>query len=294
MSSIASDSSFSTALEGRNWLELPDDVTAKILMKLSLIDIMVSAQVVCLSWRRICKDTSMWRRIDVSHMIYDELLTWLKRIDMSYIWKDSSIWQPLRKRGELYLLYTNEYLWKMCYHAVNLSDGQLIDLNFESFYIPGLLQHIIKRSSGLKRLRIASAIDMSNEGLIKAASQLPLLEELELTNRSFSKEALKAVGRSCPLLFSFKLNTPEAKYFDCACDDQALAIAETMPGLCHLELVGNSLSRNGLQAISNGCPHLESLDVNRCFFLSVRHDDPIHRIKSLKLPEFLKRSRASF
>lgn len=48
-------------------------------------------------------------------------------------------------------------------------------------------------------------------------------------------------------------------------DDEALAIAETMPGLHHLQLLGNNLTDDGLKAILDGCPNLESLDLRHCF-----------------------------
>ncbi|XP_022748737.1 putative F-box/LRR-repeat protein 22 [Durio zibethinus] len=53
--------------------------------------------------------------------------------------------------------------------------------------------------------------------------------------------------------------------FHSGSDEEALAIAQTMPGLCHLQLFGNKLTNDGLLAILDGCPHLESLDMHQCF-----------------------------
>ena len=44
-------------------------------------------------------------------------------------------------------------------------------------------------------------------------------------------------------------------------EDEALAIAETVPGLRHLQLFGNRMTNDGLKAILDGCPQLESLDL---------------------------------
>jgi F-box/leucine-rich repeat protein 2/20 len=52
------------------------------------------------------------------------------------------------------------------------------------------------------------------------------------------------------------------------CDD-AFAIAKTMPGLRHLHLYGNELSNDGLLAILDGCPLLESLVLSRCYSIYV-------------------------
>lgn len=38
-----------------------------------------------------------------------------------------------------------------------------------------------------------------------------------------------------------------------------------MPGLRHLQLIGNKMTNDGLVALLDGCPHLESLDIRRCF-----------------------------
>ncbi|KAL6201477.1 hypothetical protein ACLB2K_025191 [Fragaria x ananassa] len=49
----------------RNWLEIPDDVTAAILTRVGAIGLLESAQMVCTKWHKICKDPLMWRRIDM-------------------------------------------------------------------------------------------------------------------------------------------------------------------------------------------------------------------------------------
>lgn len=48
-------------------------------------------------------------------------------------------------------------------------------------------------------------------------------------------------------------------------NEHAIAIAKNFPGLRNLELVGNEMTDVGLQAVLDGCPHLESLDLRCCF-----------------------------
>ncbi|CDY21982.1 BnaC09g00880D [Brassica napus] len=48
-----------------NWAELPSELTSSILRRLSSIDILENAQKVCTSWRGVCKDPAMWRKIDM-------------------------------------------------------------------------------------------------------------------------------------------------------------------------------------------------------------------------------------
>nr|GMD83297.1 F-box protein SKIP19-like [Ipomoea batatas] len=46
------------------WVDLPPELTANILQRLSAVDIFHSAQV-CSAWRRICEDPSMWRYVEL-------------------------------------------------------------------------------------------------------------------------------------------------------------------------------------------------------------------------------------
>lgn len=154
---------------------------------------------------------------------------------------------------------------KICRHAVDRSSGALLHINIEYFGTDDLLLYIADRSTQLKSLRLVFCQNISDEGLIAAASKIPLLEELDLSYCSFSKVALEKVGHCCPLLRSFKLNTTGYRYPCIECDDEALAVAESMPGLRHLQMFGNKLTNDGLQAILDACLYLESLDLRRCF-----------------------------
>lgn len=117
--------------------------------------------------------------------------------------------------------------------------------------------------------------------------KLPQLEQLHLYYTAVSVEDIEVIGRNCPLLKSFKLNKefsrPHIEF-----DGDAFAIANSMPELCHLQLFGNKMTNEGLQAILHGCPHLESLDVRRCFNLNLAAGNLgklcVERIKDFKHP----------
>lgn len=64
---------------------------------------------------------------------------------------------------------------------------------------------------------------------------------------------------------SLKLNCQGFRFPHIEADEEALAIAKTMPELRCLQLFGNKLTNVGLEAILNGCPHLEFLDLRQCF-----------------------------
>ncbi|XP_024971853.1 F-box protein SKIP19-like [Cynara cardunculus var. scolymus] len=240
----------------RNWLELPSDVMANILSRVHVVDILENAQKVCTTWRKICNDPSMWRVICMDY--------WYKN-EMS---KDLA----------------------MCKHAVDRSQGQLIDITIGSFGDDEILQYVADRSSQLRRLKIVCYYGYTDpyRSWTETLKKFPLLEELSLYSREISKEAIETAGRYCPMLKTFKLN--ERTFYEGledTCNKIAIAIGENLHKLEHLELIGNSLTNIGLQVILDGCPHLKSLDLRKCWSLDLKGDlgkRCSEKIKCLKLP----------
>ncbi|KAK6932116.1 F-box domain [Dillenia turbinata] len=255
-SSFSSQSEESSSNEVRNWLELPSDVTCFILKKLGTIEILTSAQKVCKLWWKLCKDPAMWRTIDLSD------------------WK--------------YCLDMNLSPQEVARNAVDRSCGELVDISIEYYGTDRLMEYITARASNLKRLRLVKC-RIFYEGLIDAAKKLPLLEDLEISLSlwSFTRESLEVVGRCCPRLRTLKYNKWGYRRPLEECDEDALAIAESMPELCYLQLFGNKLTNDGLQAILVGCPHLEYLDLRQCFNITLPGDlgrRCAERLKTLRLP----------
>lgn len=93
-----------------NWAELPAELMSSILLRLSTVEILKNAQKVCRSWRRVCKDPSMWRKID------------------------------MRNNG--IFGYDCD---RMCRHAVDLSEGGLVEINMEHFGSDSLFSYIAER-----------------------------------------------------------------------------------------------------------------------------------------------------
>ncbi|XLU31811.1 hypothetical protein S245_067877, partial [Arachis hypogaea] len=213
-----------------NWLDLPDDLTLMIIGKLTTFQILTSVQFVCRKWWRICMDPLMWRTINMCNI----------GIRNSVDYK----------------------LEKMCRHAIDRSCGQLVDISIEYFATDDFLKYIIDSGCHkLQRLRLVQCFRrISDKGLCEMVEKLPLLEELDITLcLNVSSIALEAIGRSCPLLKSFKFNDNGGG------KKAAFAIAQNMSNLRHLQLFGNLLNNSGLNAILNDCPHLESLDLRKCY-----------------------------
>ncbi|KAJ4824238.1 hypothetical protein Tsubulata_018059, partial [Turnera subulata] len=135
---------------------------------------------------------------------------------------------------------------------------------------------MVDRSSNLKSLRLVICYGISDEGLIMAAKKMASLEELELYSCSNA-----VTGQS----IEFD-DDDDDEGFDL--DEEAMAIGKSMPGLHHLKIFGNLLTNEGLKAILDGCPHLESLDLRKCFNLKLKEGGLgprcAERIKVLLLP----------
>ncbi|XP_009118429.1 F-box protein SKIP19 isoform X2 [Brassica rapa] len=236
-----------------NWTELLPELTSSILHRLGAIEIVETARKVCRSWRRVCKDPSMWRKIDMRN---------------------------LGDHGDM-------YYEELCRHAVDLSQGGLVEINLCHFATDSLLSYIADSSSNLRSLKVAQCYEITSEGLIEAAAKLPLLEELEVSYCSLSEESLKVIGKSCPNLKTLKKNCVGYRRPRDESDDVALAIAETMPGLRHLQLFGDRLTDVGLNAILDGCPNLEHLDLRQCFNVELVGDLEkrcLERVKVVRRP----------
>ncbi|XP_057771072.1 putative F-box/LRR-repeat protein 23 [Salvia miltiorrhiza] len=244
----------SSASPPSTWIELPRNVTNNILMRLGA-EGMLSAQQVCCTWWNVCKDPIMWQVIDLSN-------------------------PPSRKMNEGYAA--------MCQRAVDRSQGQLVELTIDSFGHNELINYIVNRSAAnLKRLKLVSCIDISPPALTEAVAKLGQLEELHLIMMpSISSHDIVAIGNSCTKLRSFSLNSSKCGLYEdpfrCA-----EAIATCMPNLHHLQLIANEMRNEVLEAILDGCPCLESLDIRQCWHLHLGGDlgkRCREQIQDLRLP----------
>ncbi|KAK9704756.1 hypothetical protein RND81_07G009100 [Saponaria officinalis] len=99
-----------------------------------------------------------------------------------------------------------------------------------------------------------------------------MLEELEIIISGYYKETYEALGHACPSLKSFSLNNVGSRRNCYIHNEEALAISKSMPNLRRLQLIGNSMSNEGLKVILDGCPLLESLDLRACFHIDLSGD----------------------
>ncbi|KAJ3688883.1 hypothetical protein LUZ61_018047 [Rhynchospora tenuis] len=177
--------------------------------------------------------------------------------------------------------------------AIDRSGGHLEEFTAAYFADDNLLRYLCDRTSVLKKLSLIIRGQLSAEAIAETAKRQPLLKEIQITFGPFSKKLTEIVGTACPHLKSFILNNtrynmlpldPENEE-EISNDDEALGIATTMHQLRHLQLIGNRLTNEGLTAILDGCPHLETLDISRCFNVNI-DDDMYARCARLKTFRF--------
>ncbi|XP_076924892.1 putative F-box protein At4g05475 isoform X2 [Bidens hawaiensis] len=148
--------------------------------------------------------------------------------------------------------------------VVDRSRGQLLDLTIVGICDHELLQYVVDRSEALKKLSS--------------------LEELCFFGTYISQQDIEAAGHYCPLLKTLKLSSLP---FRCNSDEVALAIGKNLHQLTHLELIQNGMKNTGLEAILDGCCHLESLDLCGCWNIDITGElgkRCLQQIKLLKLP----------
>ncbi|KAL1537577.1 putative F-box/LRR-repeat protein 23 isoform X2 [Salvia divinorum] len=156
------------------WIELPADVTANILQRIGAEEMMSSAQKVCTTWWKVCKDPALYRVIDFSST---------KQIDFEAIYSAS------------------------CRRAVDRIQGQLTDFTIQYFGSDNLMEYIADRSPNLKRLKLGTCFMISGTCAARIVAKLGQLQELHLTIRTaVSSAELRAIGNVCPTLKSFSCN----------------------------------------------------------------------------------------
>ncbi|PIA33126.1 hypothetical protein AQUCO_04200113v1 [Aquilegia coerulea] len=239
----------------RNWLDLPEDVMNLIFMKLGATGILLHAQYVCSSWRKLAKEPHLYGSIVIQEELWDYFKVY-------------------------------EHFENFVKKAVDRSCGELLNFSSDRPIKPDLMYYVSRKSCSLKYLRLGPQTHISFEGLKVVIIRLPFLEELDvwLDDMYHSRKLIKQLGRSCSKLNCLRLNYSDLQS---ECDREASAIAKYLPQLLRLQLTGCMVTNSGLQAILDGCTHIEYLDCRNCFNLGLDEDllkRCTSRIKNLWLP----------
>ncbi|KAJ1267681.1 hypothetical protein BS78_07G076300 [Paspalum vaginatum] len=247
--------------EARDWLALPQDILLAIFLKLGPCEIIQGAELVCTPWRRAAvEEPLLWRRIDMA-----------PRSKLS----GAGGWRAVARA------------------AVVRAAGQCEA--FSGFCDYDLLQYLAERAPSLKSLHVSTYLGL-NAKLDVALKKLPLLEDLEISLSYLSNSSenlLESVCQACPLLRKLKIGFPSDLYSDgyYGYDDQPTmeeitGIVTTMCELRSLELLDCFLTAEGLTAILDYCPVLESLCITGCFIdeMDAELRAKCSKVKNLSLP----------
>ena len=126
-------------------------------------------------------------------------------------------------------------------------------------------------------MKLVNCVNISNKVFCEAVGKLPMLEELDISYSGRWTYSLDVIGRSCPLLKSFKFAM--FGFNSHSSNEDRFMIAETMQG--------NEVYNDGLLAILDACPLLESLDLRGCLNLDITESLQqrcVEQIKSVQWP----------
>lgn len=107
--------------------------------------------------------------------------------------------------------------------------------------------------------------EISDSIVEQVAPRLSTLSYLDVSYcRKIGAPALEAIGKHCKLLTGLGRAVDPLIFYKGSQDDEAFAIAATMPKLKHLEISCLRVSTEGVFKILTSCPELELLDIRGC------------------------------
>ncbi|PWZ04619.1 putative F-box/LRR-repeat protein 23 [Zea mays] len=211
--------------EPRDWTALPQDILITVFLKLGPREIMLGAEFVCTTWRRVAVgEALLWRRIDMFSVFHPA------RLAMARAALDRSAGQC-------------EAFWASC-------DNEL-------------LLYLVGRAPSLKSLHL-STFDGS-QVLVAVLKKLPLLEDLEVSPSLLTDNFLVTVCQACPHLRKLRIRLCTVEYGFYWMSDTIIGTFTRMSELRFLELLDCYLTAEGLTAILDRCPVLEDLYITGSF-----------------------------
>lgn len=142
---------------------------------------------------------------------------------------------------------------------------------------------VVASAKCLQTLRLPRS-QISNSIVEQVAGMLSTLTFLDLSYCiKIGAEALEALGKNCKFLTGLRRIMHPLEVIDkLSQDDEALAIASTMPKLKHLEIAYLLVSTRSVIEILTKCRQLELLDVRGCFNVNL-DENFVKKFPRLKL-----------
>ncbi|KAK7275786.1 hypothetical protein RIF29_16908 [Crotalaria pallida] len=233
-----------TLADFRNWDELIPDVLGVIFTYLNLQEKLTLVPSVCKAWANAMAGPYCWKEIDIED--------WSNRCEP-------------------------DQLDRMVEMLITRSAGSLRKLCVSRIQTEGTFTFIAENAPSLHSLKMprCSLNDSVVENLSKRLSMLSFLDLSYCVING--ARAIELIGKNCKLLEGLCRNMhpieTEGKPFE---DDEAYAIASSMPMLKHLELAYHLIDTDGVRQILSSCHKLEFLDLRGCWAVSLE-DIPVGR-----------------
>ncbi|XP_050203623.1 F-box protein FBW2-like [Mercurialis annua] len=246
LSSPKRNGSLTTAASAR-WEELNPEILALILVRIPAEERVGHVSLVCKSWLACVYGPYCWSEIDIQQ--------WCRRQFRSADRVDSAVRKLIkRSRGAFRLL----------------SAHKLGDAGFAFAANCGKY---------LKVLQIPMS-EVTDKIVEKHAASLLHLTVLDITYcLKITSKGIEALGKNCKSLIHLRRNMPPPEWERPAQgnasrsnDIEAMAIANIMPGLQHLELGFGTFGDSGLDAILTECKALSHLDIRGCWNVRLEGD----------------------
>ncbi|KAF8106321.1 hypothetical protein N665_0144s0032 [Sinapis alba] len=220
--------------EFRHWDELIPDALGLIFSHLPLQEILTVVPRVCKAWNRAVTGPYCWQEIDIE--------LWSNRCHQS------------------------DHLDRMLQMLILRSSGSLRKLSVTGLQNDSIFSFIAQHAGSLKTLKVPRS-GLSNSGVVNVAEKLSSLTFLDLSYCcKVGPEAIQAIGKHCKSLIEFcrNMHPLDVASVD-SHDDEAYAIASTMPKLKRLEIAYHRVSTEGVLKILSSCVFLEFLELRGCW-----------------------------
>ncbi|CAL0335039.1 unnamed protein product [Lupinus luteus] len=220
-------------MEATRFDDLPYDILGIIFTKLSLEERLIVVPCVCKSWAEVIIGSYCWQEIDLGN--------WSRCCDPDKI----------------------DRMLKM---LITRSSGSLKKLRVFEVQTERTFTFVVENARSLKMLRLIRCNVTDN--IVKQISpKLCMICFLDVSYcTKISAYALEIIGKNCKMLEGLKRSLhPIDTVGKPIQNDEAYAIASTMPNLKHLGLTYNLMNTDGVLQIYSKCLKLEILDIRGCW-----------------------------
>ncbi|WOL05682.1 hypothetical protein Cni_G14411 [Canna indica] len=235
----------------RSWDEMPADCLVSIFSHLPLDDLAISVPFVCKSWRRTSTDASCWKLLNFQDLNFLPWSNFATRFIIQFS-SSSSLSPPTLPSS-----FSFSGFMKL---AVARSQRSAVELRFPRSFGPSF-QDLLYASNECPRLRVLRMPDLSVDDEVhipELVGKWRELESLDLeTKPSTFLRMVSEISSNCKNFTALTMSGSIK-------NEDAIAMANSLPELKFLELRKSYVTKKALMAIMNGCKNLERLSVRDC------------------------------